>query len=62
MKGEKYIAGRVDAMVKSNSPILSSMLLRVGLVLAVLFCGYVSCEQGLKFVDQHPELDCTRNF
>ena len=59
MKGERYLKGRIRKMEKSNARTLSGIIMRVALVTILLISGYLFCDQGLKFVNNHPELDCT---
>jgi hypothetical protein len=60
MKGEKYLEERMDKMKRSGARVSSGIIMRVGLLLVILTLGWFSCSFGLKYVADHPELDCTR--
>ena len=60
MDGEKYLKERVKKIDESKAHISSAIILRLVLLTVLLVGGWVSCDQGLKFVANHPEFDHTR--
>jgi hypothetical protein len=60
MDGEKYLKERMNKMKKSGAQVSSPITLRVVLLIVILVVGWAGCNFGLKYVADHPELDCTR--
>lgn len=60
MDGEKYLKKRMAKMKKSGAHVSAAITVRVILLLVLLVGGWAGCNYGLKYVADHPELDCTR--